>query len=243
LLDLLKTVYSSEQIVWNKDHKSGPFSALQTHELALLASRDKKLLNRYGTKQVEKVFERQLALLFQSYGFYVVGTKSGQKTVDLICISSDPREPMTILIEAKTSGKPYSLPTKDRRALVEYVNDVRKSLTTMPPLAFVLITGPQAGTTLERRLSELEAEIQIPARYATAAELAAVRECMAGPIPMEILRKEVLLSDTRILKNLDGGILNTHQARQQAHTNLVRTMLIGMPDDISCQCHKQLPES
>jgi hypothetical protein len=243
LLDLLKTVYSSEQIVWNEDHKSGPFSALGTHELALLASRDKKLLSRYGTKQVEKVFERQLALLFQSYGFYVVGTKSGQKTVDLICISSDPRQKMTILVEAKTSGKTYSLPTKDRRALVEYAKDVKKSLTGMPNLEFVLITGPQPGSTLEGRLSRLEAEIQTPARYVTAAELAAARECMPGPLPMGALRNDVILSGTRILKNLDKSILKTYQSQQQAYSHFVGTMLGGVPDDISCQYKKEEPKA
>jgi len=238
LLDLLKTTYSSEKIVWNKDHISGPFSALFTHELALLATRDKNLLSRYGAKQVEKVFERQLALLFQSYGFYVVATKVGQRTVDLICISSDPRRKMTILVEAKTSGKPYSLPTKDRRALVEYAKDVKKSLTGMPNLEFVLITGPQPGSTLEGRLSELEAEIQTPARYVTAVELAAVRECMPGPLPMETLRNDVILSDTRILKNLDKSILKTHQRQQQAYSQFVSTMLVGVPNDISRQCQK-----
>ena len=243
LLDLLKNVYSSERIVWNKDHRSGPFSALLTHELALLASRDKKLLSRYGAKQVEKVFEKQLALLFQSYGFYVVATKVGQKTVDLICISSDPRQKMTILVEAKTSGKPYSLPTKDRRALVEYAKDVKKSLTGMPNLEFVLITGPQPGSTLEGRLSKLEAEIQTPARYITAAELAAVRECMPGPLPMEALRNDVILSGTRILKNLDKSILKTHQSQQQAYSQFVSAMLGGVHDGISCQCKKEEPEA
>lgn len=236
LLDLFKTVYSSEQVVWNKDHKSGPFSALRTPELALLASRNKKLLIRYGTKQVEKVFERQLALLFQSFGFYVVETKSGQKTIDLICISSDPRKTMTILVEAKTSGKPYSLPTKDRRALTEYAKDVKKSLTSMPALEFVLIIGPQPVSTLEGRLNELEAEIQTPARYITAAELAAVRECMPGPLPMETLRNDVLRSDTRILKNLNKSILETYQNQQQAHSLFVNTMLGGIPNNNSHQC-------
>ena len=239
LLDLLKNIYSSEHIICNKDHKSGPFSALLTHELALLAARDKKLLSRYGTKQVEKVFERQLALLFQSCGFYVVGTKLGQKTVDLICISSDPRQKMTILVEAKTSGKPYSLPTKDRRALAEYVKDVKKSLTSMPDIEFVLITGPQPVSTLEGRLSELEAEIQTPARYITAAELAAVRECMPGPLPMETLRNDVILSDTRILKNLDKSILKTHQRQQQAYSHFVSAMLCGIPNDNLHQCQKE----
>lgn len=239
LLDLLKTIYSSEQVVWNKDHKSGPFSALRTPELALLASRDKKLLTRYGTKQVEKVFERQLALLFQSFGFYVVETKSGQKTVDLICISSDPRKTMTILVEAKTSGKPYSLPTKDRRALTEYAKDVKKSLTSMPALEFVLIIGPQPVSTLEGRLNELEAEIQTPVRYITAAKLAAIRECMPGPLPMETLRNDVIRSDTRILKDLDKSILETHQRQQQAHSLFVNTMLGGVPNDNLHQCQKE----
>lgn len=242
LLDLLKTVYSSERIICNKDHRSGPFSALLTHELALLASRDKRLLSRYGTKQVEKVFERQLALLFQSYGFYVVGTKLGQKTVDLICISSDPRQKMTILVEAKTSGKPYSLPTKDRRALVEYAKDVKKSLTGMPNLEFVLITGPQPGSTLEGRLSELEAEIQTPARYISAKELGALRECMPGTLPMETLRNDIILSDTRILKDLDKSILETHQSRQQAYSLFVNIMLSGVPNNNLRQCQKKETE-
>src|SRR6202041_1722740 len=96
---------------WSETHSRGPFSLLRLPELQLLASQDPRMQQRYGPKQVEKNFELQLALLMQSFGFYVIRTRVGERTVDLICISGDPTASYTLMVEAKTSKAPYAMPT------------------------------------------------------------------------------------------------------------------------------------
>lgn len=81
-----------------QSHKIGPFSSIRLAELAPLANRDARMSKKYGTKQIEKVFEQQLALIVQSFSLYV---RTGQRTVDLICISADPTARFTFLLEAK----------------------------------------------------------------------------------------------------------------------------------------------
>jgi hypothetical protein len=168
----------------DKSYKIGPFSSIRLTELAPLANRDARMSKKYGNKRIEKVFEQQLALIVQSFGLYVVSTRTGQRTVDLICISADPRARFTFLLEAKTSGRPYTLPRDDARALLEYIREVRIGLTTLPPLHFVLMIGPSPSATLEKKLQGLEAEAGLPIRYCSAHELAELREVVAGPLPL-----------------------------------------------------------
>jgi hypothetical protein len=118
-LHLLQRVSSDEAAGWNKEHAFGPFSAIRLDEVSLLARRDGTMTRKYGEKHVERVFEQQLALIVQSLGLYVVQTKTGTRTIDLVCISPDTTVHASILVEAKTSTHPYGLPTKDERALRE----------------------------------------------------------------------------------------------------------------------------
>lgn len=150
------------------EHNIGPFSAIRLQELSLLANRDKSVMRRYGKKNVERVFETQLALVLvmQSFGLYVVSTRTGQSTVDLVCISASPEERVTFLLEAKTTKATYALPKTDFRALQYYVNTVRRSLSTLPPLSFCLIVGSKASKTLGGKLAALEAEASVPVESA-----------------------------------------------------------------------------
>ena len=212
VLFLLRDTYSEERVAWDNHHIPGPFSAINLRELSLIAKRDARVVKRYGAKQVEKVFEHQLALLFQSLGFYVVSTRLGHRTVDLICISAIDNEPITLLVEAKTSGKPYALPVSDQRALMEYVGDVRKSLNTIPPPCLILLVGQEPAKSMEDRLRSLEAAANTPIRYIRAAELAALRESIPGPIHPNVLRQTFVQSKSRILVN-PGKPIAAHERR------------------------------
>jgi hypothetical protein len=210
---------------WDKSHRIGPFSSIRLTELAPLANRDARMSKKYGSKRVEKVFEQQLALIVQSFGFYVVSTRTGQRTVDLICISADPTARFTFLLEAKTSGRPYALPRDDARALLEYIREVRTGLTTLPPLHFVLMIGPPPSATLEKKLQGLEAEAGSPIRYCSAHELAQLREVVAGPLPLNDFADHLLLAP----RVVPAGFAQTMRSRvdelRSSHEALVRTML------------------
>jgi hypothetical protein len=225
LLELLTATYSDHARTWNKEHRSGPFSAIRLPEFALLAHRDPSTISLYGEKNVESVFEQQLALILQSFGFIVIQTRRGERTVDLVCISPDSGCPMTILVEAKTTKSEYKLPTSDQRALLEYTRDVRANLTTLPALAFVLIITPSVSTSVEHRLSALEAEAGVPIRLMTAKHLAELRESIPGPIRVPTFRAVVLESPRRVLPSVAKVIADESKNIALAHETLVRAYL------------------
>jgi hypothetical protein len=209
----------------NKGYRIGPFSSIRLTELDPLANRDAQMSKKYGAKRIEKVFEQQLALIVQSFGLYVVSTRTGQRTVDLICISADPTARFTFLLEAKTSGRPYALPRDDARALLEYIREVRTGLTTLPPLHFVLMIGPSPSATLEKKLQGLETEAGLPIRYCSAHELAQLRDVVTGPLPLNDFADHLLLAS----RVVPAGFAQTMQSRvdelRSSHEALVRTML------------------
>jgi hypothetical protein len=210
---------------WNNTRKVGPFSAIRLSELAPLANRDARMVAKYGGKRIEKIFEQQLALIVQSLGFYVISTRTGERTVDLICISADPAAQFTFLLEAKTSGRPYSLPRDDARALLEYIKEVQTGLTTLPQLHFVLITGPAPSSTLEKKLQALETEASVPIRFCPAHELAELREVVPGPIPLKDFRERLLLSSKVVATGFAQAMRSRADELRSSHETLVRTML------------------
>lgn len=224
VLRLAEQVYS-ETLTWNKDHRPGPFSALRLSELALLARRDAALVRRYGEKQIEKIFESQLSLIAQSFGLYVVRTRSGHRTVDLVCISGQSEERVSFLLEAKTGAGAYALPRKDYRALREYVDDIRRTLTTLPALRFVLVVGHRAAGTLHTKLRELEHETGIPFRFAEAGLIASLRERLPGVLPLRRFVNEILASDVVIGPATLDLIVESYKLEQRAHTAFIETML------------------
>jgi hypothetical protein len=222
-LELVAQAYAKE--AWfNKEHKPGPFSSIRLDELALLASRDASTLKRYGERRVEKVFEGQLALIIQSFGMYVVSTDTGRRTVDLVCLSGI-EERMTFLVEAKSSKKPYTLPTKDARALKEYVADIRRSLPTLPTLRFVLVVAHAPAARLEKKLAQLEADAGIPLRFLKAQQLADLRESITGPMPMRIFSEQILQSTHILGTDFVSSIVKGYNAEQDAHKQFVESML------------------
>jgi hypothetical protein len=209
----------------DSNKRGGPFSSIRLTELAPLANRDARLSKKYGNKRIEKVFEQQLALIVQSFGLYVVSTRTGQRTVDLICISADPTARFTFLLEAKTSARPYALPRDDARALLEYIREVRGGLTTLPPLHFVLMVGPSPSATLEKKLQGLEAEAGLPIRYCSANELAQLREVVAGPLPLNDFADHLLLASRVVPAGFAQKMRSRVDELRSSHEALVRTML------------------
>ena len=227
---LLATVFEQWVRIYERPYpvdlrRGGPFSSIRLAELAPLANRDARMGKKYGNKRIEKVFEQQLALIVQSFGLYVVSTRTGQRTVDLICISADPTARFTFLLEAKTSARPYALPRDDARALLEYIRETRSGLTTLPPLHFVLMIGPSPSATLDKKLQGLEAEAGLPIRYCSADELAQLREVVAGPLPLNDFADHLLLAS----RVVPAGFAQTMRSRvdelRSSHEALVRTLL------------------
>jgi hypothetical protein len=220
----------------DSEYRPGVFSTLRLHELSLLARRDPAVVKEYGVKRVEKVFEQRLALLTQSLGFYVVSTRNAERTVDLVCISSDPREPLTAMIEAKSTTKAYSLPTKDERALLEYIDDIKRSLTTLPPLRFVLIVGHKAAKTLSPKLKRLEGIAGVPIRFCSAEVLMALREAIPGPIPMSFITREIVAANHILDDSFAKAAADDYFRVQDAHSALVKTLLAGRTGSSGNHC-------
>ena len=223
-LELVCAAYEADGS-FNKEHKPGPFSSIHLDELSLLARRDPSVIKKYGEKRVEKVFEGQLALIIQSFGMYVVSTETGRRTVDLVCLSGQTEERITFLVEAKSSKHPYSLPTKDARALRDYVADIQRSLPTLPELRFVLIIAQKAGTKLAVKLAQLESQAGVPVRFITAQQVADLREAVPGPMPMRIFSERLLQSEPIINDCLVKTIVEAYNAEQRAHKQFVESML------------------
>ncbi|GAB2956108.1 hypothetical protein LWP59_34710 [Amycolatopsis acidiphila] len=195
-------------------------------ELGDLARRSEEVIRRHGDKQVEERFEQQLSILLQSFGFIVVSTSRGERRVDLICIASQGGgAPYTLLVEAKSTARPYALPTKHSRALQEYVDNVKHKLTTLPPLKLLLIVGPEPAKTLSQKLTDLENLASTPVRYCPAGSLAHLRRILAGAVPAGVFL-DALLSAPKVVGGEQLHQVVSHVREQAAaHRDFVRRML------------------
>lgn len=221
----LARIYRDKWELAKEGHRAGIFSQIRLSELSLLAKRDAGLAEKYGIKHIEKLFERQLSLIFQSFGFYVISTRTGKRTVDLVCFSDRPEAKMTFMVEAKTTSRPYSLPTGDERALVDYISDVRSSLGLLPDLKFALILGYQPATTLERKLVNLEARVNIPVRFAVAQDIADLRESMPGPVPPDTFAKTILTNPHVIPSGFSQTIVQRYFQKQESLDDFVQNWI------------------
>jgi hypothetical protein len=131
-----------------------------------------------------------------------------------------------MLIEAKSTSRPYSLPTKDERALREYINEVKENLTTSPPLDMVLLVGPSASKTLDQKLRKLEADVGISMRFCAAQTLASLRERVLGPLPLGLLRKYLKNASHCVDYSVVESLIATLSQREAAQRELVRTFLL-----------------
>lgn len=203
---------------------TGAFRLIALHELPLLAKRDESMSAKHGKRRVAKVFEEQLALIAQSLGFSIVSTQTGERTVDLVCIADSIGERLTFLLEAKTTSRPYSLPTKDERALLEYVSTVRGSLKYLPELRFVLIVGQAPSGTLQAKLLRLERTAGVPVRFCPADVIVSLREGIPGPVSANLFADAILRAPSILTKAFVQEVTRRHEAIQTALMKLVRMM-------------------
>jgi hypothetical protein len=245
LLNLAADVSKASVIVDPKhEHKSGIFSELLPERLVPMAQRDAKAVHLYGEKGVEKAFESQLALLIQSLGFFVIPTKTGTSTVDLLCLSPDPRSHYTFMLEAKTSRRPYGLPKRDARALQEYVSTVTKYLCTIPPLSFALIVGPSPASTLQDKVARLQNALRIPVRYITAQLLAVLREQVPGHLSHSVFQERIVSAEPIVSDRDLKGIVDSCRSEQQKHYDFIQGLLeeAGMRLDRSTEASARGPK-
>ena len=125
--------------------------ALNTADIVPLADRDPRMKAKYGMS-IERAFERQLALLFTSFGYAVIESAPGQRQVDLLCVAASP-DPASFVVEAKsTTAREYGLPATHERALIEHVDEVRRHLRDLPPLRLILVVAPSISRGAAQRL-------------------------------------------------------------------------------------------
>lgn len=189
-----------------------------------LASRTQRAVHLLGEKNIETVFEQRLLFLMQSFGFLVSSARRGVRAVDLICISAA-REPYTLLLEAKTSRRNYYLPTKDARALKEYILETQVALSTLPPLKLALVVGPAAASTMAHKIRLLEGDVGVPIRYCETSVLEELRNRLPGPVPATAFLSTLRLSEHVVNRDIVDAIAQDYEREQAIHNSFVQEML------------------
>ena len=225
LLDYQNQYLSAAVDSVDKAHHSGVFSAMRLPELSLLSTRAESVVKKYGRKHVEKVFEHQLSLIFQSLGLQVISTRQGRNTVDLLCLSSDLADGYSFMVEAKTTKGRYSLPPRDARALKEYAKDITSALKSLPQLKFILIVAHEPAKTLSAKVTALGASIGVPVRFCRASQIAELRELIPGPVPSNSFRDEILQSGPVLPDDFAARVAKSYQDLQGAHADFAEKLL------------------
>jgi len=202
------------------------YLALNVHELALLASRDAFAVGNYG-ENIEREFERQLSLLFQSLGFFVSTSSSAPEAIDLICQPAGPHPAKALLVDAKISAQPYDFPAADQSALIEHYRHLRSSLKSLPGSMDILMVGPPAAESLPERLKKFQARFNVRISYCAAALLEDLREALIGSIdPEDFLR--MLRSSKGVIEQRDvEQLISRERDKSEAVSRLVKTFLGG----------------
>jgi hypothetical protein len=200
------------------------FSDRWLDELHLLSKRAPSLTDKYGAKQLERRFERHLALLLQTFGFVTIPALSGEPAADLLCIGRDSEERFTILVDAKSSKRPYVLPKDDQRALLDYIQETLHTLSDLPPLKLALIVGHGPAGTVGDKLARLETDANLPLRFVAAEDMAAFRRRFDGSVRLDLLL-DMLLNGNRVLSTEDWDTLfDKHADLQKTYLEFVRGM-------------------
>jgi hypothetical protein len=191
-------------------------------ELRLLSVRNEIVIEKYGVKRVERVFEQKLALIFQSLGFTVVSARPGESGADLLCVARSDR--FTFLVDAKSSKGPYALPKADQRAIRDYVSEFSSDLSDLPSLAFVLIVGGKAAGTVPAKLEELEASAGVPVKFMPIGLVVKLRETLPGPVLPKQFREAVIHGDPV----LDKSVVDASRAGLEKLTSTYATFVDGL---------------
>lgn len=218
-----RRLYSDIAPRWDPEFSLIQHPPMKLGELAALAKRTEPVMKRYGRFGVAGRFEQQLALVANSLGCIVVQTRRFERSVDIVCFSENPKA--TFLIEAKTTARPYSLPTSDQRALVEYVSAIRDGLGVLPALQLVILVGPEPAGTLQSKLRQLSLEMNLPIRYLRAADLATVRRHIVGPFPLGGFLSALKNGQEIVEKQVISGLVSDHRRERQLVLDLVNFKL------------------
>jgi hypothetical protein len=178
-----------------------PLSAsLRTHEFLALASRTEAIQRRYGARMISRLFERQLALVLESLGFLVAPAAAGTRGSDILCISRDDAHSYSMLVEAKTSHRPYALPARDGRALTEYVGQFQRYMGDLPRLAGVLLVGHGPMDTAAPKMRILQDHLGVPFRFVDAGDLVWLRNQFLGPVNRRLWHDALVTSDVIVTR-------------------------------------------
>lgn len=199
-------------------------SVLQIHELPFLASRESHMLEKYGSKEVEVRFEQQLCLALQIYGFRTVPALKGTRQGDIICLT-DTVPPTAVLVEAKTSARPYRLPVKDQRALIEYAQRLTASSWFQHPLRLICIVGPDPDRNLADRLKRLEANTHVAMRYCSATSLVGLLTRPPVGVTTEDIVEALIDADRIVSKDHLTSISSKAEEKLAAMRNSIKIYL------------------
>jgi hypothetical protein len=190
-------------------------SVMRVNEFAALASHSPPQMKKYGKEKVAERFEQQLNLALQLLGFFTRPVMCGERYVDILCLT-DQKPPKAVLVEAKTSAKPYKLPAADQRALLEYA---QRDIPVR--LRLICIVGPKPADSMARRLRKLEKKVGIPVRYCEAALVVFLLRAPKRVALKDLVR--ALISADQIISQTDlESMLSKSGEKSSAWTALTR---------------------
>jgi hypothetical protein len=224
LLEYGQRIHLQRHELANQRAVEGAFSEPWLKELAQLSERNAVLVDKYGDKQIEKRFEQQLTILFQTFGFLTVPAVSGEPVADLLCVCREGPEKFSFLVDAKSSKRPYSFPKADQRALLEYVQETKRSLIDLPPLRFAVLVGHGPGSTISAKLKELEGKAGIPLRFIAAADLAHLRGRHTGALRLDFFLETMMQATPVVSTDAWEQMLNRQSEFHETYTQFVRKM-------------------
>ncbi len=128
-----------------------------------LAVGKKSLTKKLGAK-LSSEFEKEIARIFDAFGYYVSVTQVGKKRTDLIISTPKPNS-YTFMVDAKSCSTKYSFPTTDARAIEEYIADYSNLGDILPDNKFFLIISSFGTINLEAKLKVFSNKVGIPVRF------------------------------------------------------------------------------
>jgi hypothetical protein len=175
-LVLKQVVESLVEVLARGSRARAPLDFSDLPELAACAP---AALARHGTRgRVAHAFQARLTAVLRSFNGLVVPARPGEALPDIYCELPDGD---FVLVDAKScAGRGYTLPSSDADALGRYVRDAPRLLPKGRAVRALLIVGPAASATLAARLVKLEDAVERPVRFATAAQLASLRDQHPG---------------------------------------------------------------
>jgi hypothetical protein len=179
-----------------------------------IANGDEKIREKFGAK-IYIEFEKQIAKIFDAFGFFVSPTSIGKRRADIIVATQKPNA-YTFLVDAKSCKGNYSLPTTDSRAIKEYILTQKESLDIMPPLKFFLIISSSPSKTLESKLKKLSNEVGLPIKFVSALDLCDIIESSNWSIYSQSFLTSIVESGPILDKNWGKGLVQSIKQKKKA---------------------------